>query len=167
MIYRFHNPSYYRFVWHTSLYAPEGDGLGDPPSAFFDQLPGKSLLTLGVDAPHNWMVTPIRADEDLDNLRLIDIAARTGDHRIEAEFELEYLLLEGHCLDESTRQPPRGLQFTLGTAEKLDRYDTIVMANLVSPITFFHRFYYLPSLLSGYNCVPLSNHYLIICLCWC
>ncbi|KAL5111563.1 UDP-glucose:glycoprotein glucosyltransferase 1 [Taenia crassiceps] len=121
--------NYYRFVWQTSLYAPEG-GLADPPLAFFDQLPGKSLLTLGVDAPHNWMVTPIRAEEDLDNLRLVDIAARTGGHRIEAEFELEYLLLEGHCLDESTRQPPRGLQFTLGTAEKLDRYDTIVMANL-------------------------------------
>uniref|UniRef100_A0A0R3WDU1 UDP-glucose:glycoprotein glucosyltransferase n=1 Tax=Taenia asiatica TaxID=60517 RepID=A0A0R3WDU1_TAEAS len=122
--------NYYRFVWHTSLYAPESGGLADPPSAFFDQLPGKSLLTLGVDAPHNWMVTPIRAEEDLDNLRLADIAARTGGHRIEVEFELEYLLLEGHCLDESTRQPPRGLQFTLGTAEKLDRYDTIVMANL-------------------------------------
>ncbi|VDM17267.1 unnamed protein product [Hydatigera taeniaeformis] len=122
--------NYYRFVWNPSLYASEGGDLAVPPTALFDQLPGKSLLTLGVDAPHNWMVTPIRADEDLDNLRLVDIAARTGGHRIEAEFELEYLLLEGHCLDESTRQPPRGLQFTLGTAEKLDRYDTIVMANL-------------------------------------
>ncbi|EUB64911.1 UDP-glucose:glycoprotein glucosyltransferase [Echinococcus granulosus] len=121
--------NYYRFVWHPSLYAP-GGGLADPPSAFFDQLPGQSLLILGVDAPHNWMVAPIRAEEDLDNLRLADIAAHTGNHRVDAEFELEYLLLEGHCLDESTRQPPRGLQFTLGTAEKLDRYDTIVMANL-------------------------------------
>ena len=77
------------------------------------------------------MVAPVRAEEDLDNLRLSDIAGRTGNEHVVAEFELEYLLLEGHCLDETTRQPPRGLQFTLGTAEKLDRYDTIVMANLV------------------------------------
>ncbi|KAM7540782.1 hypothetical protein Aperf_G00000023124 [Anoplocephala perfoliata] len=122
--------NYYRFVWQPSFYAPEGESLADVPSAFFDHLPGNSLLTLGVDAPHNWIVAPIRAEEDLDNLRLAEITSRTGNHLVEAEFELEYLLLEGHCLDESTRQPPRGLQFTLGTAEKLDRYDTIVMANL-------------------------------------
>ncbi|VDD80862.1 unnamed protein product [Mesocestoides corti] len=121
--------SYYRFVWQSSFYTAE-NGLADPPSALFDDLPGKSLLTLGVDAPHNWMVAPIRAEEDLDNLRLFDIVPQTGSDLVEAEFELEYLLLEGHCLDEATRQPPRGLQFTLGTAEKLDRYDTIVMANL-------------------------------------
>lgn len=124
--------SYYRFVWQPSLYTAEGESLAEAPSAYFDYLPSDSLLTLGVDAPHNWMVAPIRAEEDLDNLRLGEIASRTGNQRVDAEFELEYLLLEGHCLDNSTRQPPRGLQFTLGTAEMLDRYDTIVMANLVS-----------------------------------
>lgn len=49
-----------------------------------------------------------------------------------AEYELEYLLLEGHCFDVTTGQPPRGLQFTLGTASDPVRVDTIVMANLVS-----------------------------------
>lgn len=49
-----------------------------------------------------------------------------------AEFELEYLLLEGHCFDVTTGQPPRGLQFTLGTASDPVIVDTIVMANLVS-----------------------------------
>nr|CDS32366.1 UDP glucose:glycoprotein glucosyltransferase 1 [Hymenolepis microstoma] len=122
--------NYYRFVWQPSLYTAEGESLAEAPSAYFDHLPGNSLLTLGVDAPHNWMVAPIRAEEDLDNLRLGEIASQTGNQRVDAEFELEYLLLEGHCLDNSTRQPPRGLQFTLGTAEMLDRYDTIVMANL-------------------------------------
>lgn len=48
-----------------------------------------------------------------------------------AEYELEYLLLEGHCFDVSTGQPPRGLQFTLGTASDPVIVDTIVMANLV------------------------------------
>ncbi|VDL35218.1 unnamed protein product [Hymenolepis diminuta] len=136
--------SYYRFVWQPNLYTAEGESLAEAPSAYFDYLPSESLLTLGVDAPHNWMVAPIRAEEDLDNLRLGEIASRTGNQRVDAEFELEYLLLEGHCLDNSTRQPPRGLQFTLGTAEMLDRYDTIVMANLgyfqlkANPVVLFY-----------------------------
>lgn len=48
-----------------------------------------------------------------------------------AEYELEYLLLEGHCYDITTGQPPRGLQFTLGTSTNPVIVDTIVMANLV------------------------------------
>lgn len=51
---------------------------------------------------------------------------------VTAEYELEYLLLEGHCFDLSTGQPPRGLQFTLGMSRDPLMYDTIVMANLVS-----------------------------------
>lgn len=51
---------------------------------------------------------------------------------VAAEFELEHLLLEGHCFDLSTGQPPRGLQFTLGMSRDPLMYDTIVMANLVS-----------------------------------
>lgn len=51
---------------------------------------------------------------------------------VAAEYELEHLLLEGHCFDVSSGQPPRGLQFTLGTASDPVIMDTIVMANLVS-----------------------------------
>lgn len=51
---------------------------------------------------------------------------------VAAEYELEHLLLEGHCFDLSTGQPPRGLQFTLGMSQDPLMYDTIVMANLVS-----------------------------------
>lgn len=50
---------------------------------------------------------------------------------VAAEYELEHLLLEGHCFDVSSGQPPRGLQFTLGTASEPVIVDTIVMANLV------------------------------------
>jgi len=60
-----------------------------------------------------------------------------------AEYELEYILLEGHCFDVTTGQPPRGLQFTLGTKNKPVMVDTIVMANLVS--TKFRN--------SHYNCM--------------
>lgn len=51
---------------------------------------------------------------------------------VTAEYELEHLLLEGHCFDLSTGQPPRGLQFTLGMSQDPLMHDTIVMANLVS-----------------------------------
>lgn len=50
---------------------------------------------------------------------------------VAAEYELEHLLLEGHCFDVSSGQPPRGLQFTLGTSSEPVIVDTIVMANLV------------------------------------
>lgn len=35
-----------------------------------------------------------------------------------SEFELEHLLLEGHCFEQSTGNPPRGLQFTLGNSKQ-------------------------------------------------
>lgn len=53
------------------------------------------------------------------------------DSVVAAEYELEYLLLEGHCYDITTGQPPRGLQFTLGASASPVVMDTIVMANLV------------------------------------
>lgn len=47
-----------------------------------------------------------------------------------SEFELEYLLLEGHAWDTTLGTPPRGLQLVLGTRDKPELMDTIVMANL-------------------------------------
>ena len=47
-----------------------------------------------------------------------------------SEFELEYLLLEGHCFEALIGNPPRGLQITLGTEKQPVMVDTIVMANL-------------------------------------
>ena len=43
-----------------------------------------------------------------------------------------FFFLLGHCHDSSSGQPPRGLQFTLGTNSTPVLVDTIVMANLVS-----------------------------------
>lgn len=60
---------------------------------------------------------------------------------VTAEYELEYILLEGHCFDVTTGQPPRGLQFTLGTKNTPVMVDTIVMANLVS-IKYRNNRYY-------------------------
>ena len=61
---------------------------------------------------------------------------------VTAEYELEHLLLEGHCFDLSTGQPPRGLQFTLGMSRDPLMYDTIVMANLVSSLLLLYQMYH-------------------------
>lgn len=71
------------------------------------------------------MVEVVRSVYDLDNIKLIDINGP-----VHSEYELEYLLLEGHCFDSTSGAPPRGLQFTLGTKETPVLVDTIVMANL-------------------------------------
>lgn len=47
-----------------------------------------------------------------------------------SEYELEHLLVEGHCFEATMGSPPRGLQITLGTETKPVIVDTIVMANL-------------------------------------
>ncbi|VDP91336.1 unnamed protein product [Echinostoma caproni] len=95
------------------------------PRVEFSHLPGQPILTLGMDAPHGWMVAAVEAVHDLDNLRLADVYGV-----VEAVYELEYLLLEGHCFTEGSMKPPRGLQLTLGPASDLNQHDTIVMANL-------------------------------------
>lgn len=66
------------------------------------------------------------------NAKFSNIFSLQVDNVVAAEYELEYLLLEGHCYDITTGQPPRGLQFTLGTSTNPVIVDTIVMANLVS-----------------------------------
>lgn len=47
-----------------------------------------------------------------------------------SEWRLDSLLLEGHCFESGTGNPPRGLQLTLGTTNHPEFTDTIVMANL-------------------------------------
>lgn len=77
----------------------------------------------------NWMTKswPFRASAAVSRVCSFQV-----DSVVAAEYELEYLLLEGHCYDITTGQPPRGLQFTLGTSASPVIVDTIVMANLVS-----------------------------------
>jgi len=76
--------------------------------------------------PESWMITLVRAAQDLDNLKLADITSGVA----LAEYELEYLVLEGHAKDLTTGSPPRGLQFTMGRTNNTVDVDTIVMANL-------------------------------------
>uniref|UniRef100_A0A3B4WND5 UDP-glucose ceramide glucosyltransferase-like 1 n=1 Tax=Seriola lalandi dorsalis TaxID=1841481 RepID=A0A3B4WND5_SERLL len=113
--------SFYRFVLESDVGFLANDTVSPGPVARFMELPESPLLTLNMITPESWMVQAVRSPHDLDNIHLGVVAA---------EYELEHLLLEGHCFDLSTGQPPRGLQFTLGMSLDPLMYDTIVMANL-------------------------------------
>ncbi|XP_006879686.1 PREDICTED: UDP-glucose:glycoprotein glucosyltransferase 2, partial [Elephantulus edwardii] len=117
--------SFYRFVLEPELMRGTGGINSLGPAARFLDIPETPLLTLNMITPEGWLVETVHSNCDLDNIHLKDI-----ERMVTAEYELEYLLLEGHCFDVATEQPPRGLQFTLGTKTRPVLVDTIVMANL-------------------------------------
>ncbi|KAM9343363.1 UDP-glucose:glycoprotein glucosyltransferase 2 [Pholidichthys leucotaenia] len=117
--------SFYRFVLEPDVPFLANDTASPGPVARFTELPESPLLTLNIITPESWMVQAVRSPYDLDNIHLHEVSGVVA-----AEFELEHLLLEGHCFDLITGQPPRGLQFTLGMRQDPLMYDTIVMANL-------------------------------------
>ncbi|XP_036880881.2 UDP-glucose:glycoprotein glucosyltransferase 2 isoform X1 [Manis javanica] len=114
--------SFYRFVLEPEPMLVAND-IG--PMAKFMDIPESPLLTLNMITPEGWLVGTVHSNCDLDNIHLEDI-----ERTVTAEYELEHLLLEGHCFDTVTELPPQGLQFTLGTKNKPVVVDTIVMANL-------------------------------------
>ncbi|XP_022654078.1 UDP-glucose:glycoprotein glucosyltransferase 1-like isoform X2 [Varroa jacobsoni] len=131
--------TYYRFVASSEpQFGPSGELSG--PRAVFVGLPSKPILTLAMATPENWLIGAVSSIYDLDNIRMADVESR-----VVAEFELEHLLVEGHCFEQSSGSPPRGLEFTLGSPANPVMYDTIVMANLgyfqlkANPGTWFLR----------------------------
>ncbi|XP_077339156.1 UDP-glucose:glycoprotein glucosyltransferase 2 isoform X3 [Lithobates pipiens] len=117
--------SFYRLVLEPELTFLSNNSLSSGPSAKFLDMPESPLLTLNMITPESWLVEVVHSSCDLDNIHLQDV-----DGIMTAHYELEYLLLEGHCFDVTTGQPPRGLQFTLGIKNDPVMKDTIVMANL-------------------------------------
>uniref|UniRef100_A0A1B0DJK7 Uncharacterized protein n=1 Tax=Phlebotomus papatasi TaxID=29031 RepID=A0A1B0DJK7_PHLPP len=117
--------NFYRYVVEPEIqFSPDGKS-SKGPIAKFTGLPVNSLLTQNLQVPENWLVEVVNSVYDLDNIKLVDINGP-----VHSEYELEYLLLEGHCFDSMSGAPPRGLQFTLGTNRQPIIVDTIVMANL-------------------------------------
>ncbi|XP_028405524.1 UDP-glucose:glycoprotein glucosyltransferase 1-like isoform X2 [Dendronephthya gigantea] len=116
---------FYRYVLAPNLQFNEDGSLSSGPHAMFRDIPETPLLTMNLDIPQAWMVEAVKSPYDLDNIYLKEV-----EQSVVGNFELEYILIEGHCSDMNTGQPPRGLQFTLGTKSNLEQFDTIVMANL-------------------------------------
>ncbi|KAK8469111.1 hypothetical protein PHAVU_006G215600 [Phaseolus vulgaris] len=131
--------NYYRYVVPSMDDFSIADSSINGPKAFFANMPLSKTLTMNLDVPEPWLVEPVIAVHDLDNILLENL----GDTRtLQAVFELEALVLTGHC-SEKDHDPPRGLQLILGTKTTPHLVDTIVMANLgywqmkVSPGVWF------------------------------
>ncbi|KAI8555132.1 hypothetical protein RHMOL_Rhmol05G0150600 [Rhododendron molle] len=118
--------NYYRYVVPTMDDFSSTDYTVYGPKAFFANMPLSNTLTMNLDVPEPWLVEPVIAVHDLDNILLENL----GEQRtLQAVFELEALVLTGHCA-EKDHEPPRGLQLILGTESTPHLVDTIVMANL-------------------------------------
>ncbi|KAJ0970439.1 hypothetical protein J5N97_023316 [Dioscorea zingiberensis] len=118
--------NYYRFVVPSMDDFSAVDSAVNGPNAFFANMPLSKTLTMNLDVPEPWLVEPVIAIHDVDNILLENI----GEMRtLQAVFELEALLLTGHC-SEKDHDPPRGLQLILGTKRMPHLVDTLVMANL-------------------------------------
>jgi UDP-glucose:glycoprotein glucosyltransferase len=120
---------FYRYVLDSELHFDENGEL-EHPTAYFANLPEDPLYTLGTEEIKSWHITPKVANYDLDNILLKAIDKSHRESGVTAVFELEYILVEGHCRDMSSQGPPRGLQFVMGSATAANMTDTIVMANL-------------------------------------
>ncbi|CAI9103836.1 OLC1v1002407C1 [Oldenlandia corymbosa var. corymbosa] len=118
--------NYYRYVVPTMDDFSSTDDTVHGPKAFFANMPLSKTLTMNLDVPEPWLVEPVVAVHDLDNILL----EKLGDERtLQAVFELEALILTGHC-SEKDHEPPRGLQLILGSKSSPHLVDTLVMANL-------------------------------------
>lgn len=118
-----------RFYRHVLSAKPEfnADGSLKHEVARFDGLPSDALLNMGMDLPPSWLVAPKVTVHDLDNIKL---SAVKGQADIDAVYELEHILIEGHSRDITNGPPPRGVQLVLGTDLDPHAADTIIMANL-------------------------------------
>lgn len=114
---------FYRYVLESS---PSFDDAGKVRSlsANFKGIPSDALLNLGMDVQPAWLVAAKDSVHDLDNLKLSSINSD-----VDATYELENILIEGHSR-ESSGNPPRGVQLNLGTESDPHFADTIIMANI-------------------------------------
>ena len=103
------------------------DGNRQEHGAQFQGVPREALLNLALDVPPAWLVAAKESIHDLDNIKLSALKEGTD---VDALYELEYILIEGHTRDMTVGTPPRGVQLYLGTEKDPHFADTIIMANL-------------------------------------
>ena len=118
--------SYYRYVL-SATQSFDGAGRVLPERAVFSRMPERKILTLKMDVANEWVVMPVSAAYDMDNLRLADVEQRT----VMATYGLEGLLVHGHATWKGGNEPAQGVEVAIRTPT-LGRHarDTIVMHNL-------------------------------------
>lgn len=115
---------FYRYILESKPSFNE-DGSLQRQNATFSGLPQEALLTVGMDVPPSWLVAPQDSVHDLDNIKLSTVKSD-----IDAVYELENILIEGHSRELPGGGAPRGAQLVLGTERDPHFADTIIMANL-------------------------------------
>jgi UDP-glucose:glycoprotein glucosyltransferase len=115
---------FYRYVIDSKPAFDENGSLL-APKATFTGVPQEALLTLKMDVPPAWLVAPKVSIQDLDNIKLSSVKSD-----VEAMYELEHILIEGHSREVPGGGAPRGAQLVLGTERNPHFADTIIMANL-------------------------------------
>ncbi|GAA5977891.1 hypothetical protein JCM11641_006101, partial [Rhodosporidiobolus odoratus] len=124
---------FYEFSFLPSLRFDEA-GQEIRPGVSFENIPEDLLLTFSADVHKSWLAFPKTSVHDLDNIRLADLPSAHKKEGVNAVFELEALVVEGHARDMPSSKPPRGLQLELrrgginGSEEHT--VDTVVAANL-------------------------------------
>ena len=66
-----------------------------------------------MDVPQPWLVRPREALYDLDNVQLGQLDPEDRVKGVEAVFDLDFIVIEGHARDTLLNAPPRGLQLQL------------------------------------------------------
>jgi UDP-glucose:glycoprotein glucosyltransferase len=100
------------------------------PTVEFRNLPPDPIYTLGMEVPQAWLVRPSVSHHDLDNIHLASFTGPDQIDGVEATFNLDYVVVEGHARESLTNAPPRGLQLQLSTSNSTPIADTQVVANL-------------------------------------
>lgn len=101
------------------------------PSLLFEDVPPSTLLTLAMDVQSSWQAFPKESIHDLDNIRLSDLKPSRREAGVDALFQLDNIIVEGHAREALSGVPPRGLQLQL--VDEVDpntSTNTLVMANL-------------------------------------
>lgn len=98
--------------------------------AIFDGLPIDPIYTLGMDVPPAWLVRPREAMYDLDNIQLGTLSPQDRIQGMQAIFDLDFLVVEGHARDPRSNAPPRGVQLQLTDANSTSVDDTQIVATL-------------------------------------
>lgn len=121
---------FYRYSLASSPSFDPSTGSEVAPSLSFRGLPESTLLTLALDVPHAWQAFPKESVHDLDNLRLADLKPAARGRGVNALFQLDNLIVEGHARESKSGAPPRGLQLDLNNRVSKANTNTLVMANL-------------------------------------
>lgn len=90
-------------------------------------MPKDVLLTFALDAHPSWLAFPTRSVHDLDNIRLADVKAHED---VNARLQLRNIIVEGHCRETATNQPPRGLELELLAYHGTSKVDSLYASAL-------------------------------------